>query len=161
MSFATLADAWRNRPARERWLLAAPLAALAIAATYIGAIEPLRASAQAMRVALPALEARRDVVRAQTQELRAATTAPRANRLDLALIQAALERHRLKDAQPVLEASGESRVRLALARAPFFAIWPLLQQLQTEHGIRIVSLRVDRIDSGFARVDAMLAAGDR
>ena len=161
MMFETLADAWRNRPARERWMLAAPFFALAVAVLYIGVIEPLRLSTERLRAGLPALEARRDLVRAQTQEMRAMPATARPLRIDVATLQAALERNRLKDAGAVVEAAGDNRVRLALARAPFFSIWPLLQGLQNEHGVRIVSLRVDRLDASFARVDATLAAGER
>jgi type II secretory pathway component PulM len=161
MSFESVADAWRNRPARERWVLATPFIALGIAALYIGVVEPLQKSAQAMRARLPALEARLELVRAQTLELRGMPSTARAHRLDLATVQAALERNRLKEPGTLLEAAGENRARLALPRAPFFAIWPLFQGLQNEHGIRIVALRIDRIDGGFVRVDAALAAGDR
>jgi type II secretory pathway component PulM len=161
MSIAANADAWRNRPAHERWLIAAPFAALGIVVLYIGVLEPIRDSRRALSSALPALEARRDAVRAQVQELRGQPATARPAKLDLALVQAALERHRLKDAQTVLEAAGENRARLALGKAPFFAVWPLFQSLQTDHGIRIVSLRIDRLDAGHARVDATLAASER
>lgn len=164
MNFRALIDSWRNRRLRERWLIGAPIVALIVVVLYVGLIEPLRASSQKLRSGLPALEARREIVRAQTRESAArppATTTPSKATLDPALIQAALERHRLKASSPTVEAVGTDRARLALARVPFFAIWPFFQTLQNDQGLRVVSLRVDRLDASTARVEATIAAGDR
>ena len=101
---------------------------------------------------------------AQVQELRSQQARPAkagVAAVDGAAVHAALARHRLAESQPVVETKGENRTRLHLPRAPFFAIWPLFQTLQTENGIRIVSLRIDKLDASNARVEAMLAAGDR
>jgi hypothetical protein len=37
----------------------------------------------------------------------------------------------------------------------------LLQTLQNDHGARVVVLRLDRLDARTARVEAVLAAGER
>jgi type II secretory pathway component PulM len=160
--FERMTDAWRNAGNARRLVFGLPATALIVAAVYIGVIEPLDASSANLRALLPSLEARRDVVRAQAQELRSQAVRPAASAaLDAVTVQAALARHRLADMQPVVESKGDNRIRLNLPRAPFFAIWPLFQTLQNDHGVRIVSLRVDRLDAANARVEAMLAAGDR
>jgi type II secretory pathway component PulM len=154
-------DAWRSRPARERWLIGLPAVALLVVVLYIALWEPLRGSIVRLRTTLPELEARRELVRAQAAELRVKPEAAAAPVLDAALVQALIERRQLKGALPALEAAGESRFRLAFARVPFHAIWPLLQDLQIDKGIRIVSLRVDRLDGGNVRLEAVLGAGER
>lgn len=156
---ATMA-AWRNRPARERWLIGLPAVLLLGAALYIGVWEPLHGSIVRLRGALPALEARRDVIRAQAAELRAPSAAA-APAFSTATVLAALERRQLKGALPSLEAADGGRARLAFAKVPFHAVWPLLQDLQADRGIRIVSLRVDRLDGGNVRLEAVLGAGER
>jgi len=162
-SFERVSDAWRNADTPRRMLLGIPAAALLVVVVYVGLVEPLEAASRNMRASLPSLEARRDIIRAQTQELRGqpARPATAAAAIDIASIQAALARHRLADLQPVVETKADNRTRLHLPRAPFFAIWPLFQTLQNDQGIRIVSLRVDRLDAVNARVEALLAAGDR
>ncbi|MEP7083525.1 MAG: type II secretion system protein GspM [Betaproteobacteria bacterium] len=154
-------DRWRNRPPREQWLIGVPVLALTAMLLYVGAWEPLQASLRRLRTALPELEARRESVRAQAAELRSQPATASAPALNAALVRAAIERRQLSGATPTLDAAGENRARLAFARIPFHALWPLLQDLQTDRGIRIVSLRVDRLDSANVRVDALLGAGDR
>ena len=154
-------DAWRSRPARERWLIGVPAAALFAVVVYIGVWEPLQASTVHLRAAVPELEARRETIRAQAAELRAQPAAAGAAAFNPALVQAAIERRQLRSAQPSLDPSGENRARLAFARVPFHAIWPLLQDLQADRGIRIVSLRMDRLDGGNVRLEAVLGTGER
>jgi len=151
-------DAWRNRPARERWLIGLPAAALAAVVLYIAAWEPLHGSTLRLRGRLPELQARLETVRAQAAELRAPPGAS-VPALDIAAVHAALERRQLKGALPVVEPAGGNRARLAFARVPFHAVWPLLQDLQTGRGLRIVSLRTDRLDDGNVRLEAVLGAG--
>lgn len=152
-------DAWRNRPARERWLIGLPAVALLVVVLYIAVWEPLHGSIVRLRATLPDLEARRELIRAQTAELRAQSAAAVAPVFNAALVQSAIERRQLKGALPSLEPAGENRFRLAFARVPFYAIWPLLQDLQMDKGIRIVSLRADRLDGGNVRLEAVLGAG--
>lgn len=154
-------DGWRNRPPREQWLIGLPAAALLAAILYLAAWEPLHASLLRLRAALPELEAQREMIRAQAAELRARPAPAAAPAFNAASVQSAIERRQLKSAAPTLEAAGENRTRLAFARVPFHALWPLLQDLQADRGIRIVSLRVDRLDAANVRVDAVLGAGDR
>ena len=154
---ASKLDAWRNRPARERWLIGAPVVALAIVGLYLGVIEPMRDASMRMRAGLPALESRRSTIAAQTAELKSAPSTP-ARALNIVAIQSLLARFGLSALNPALEPAGDNRARLALQRAPFFALWPFFQALQAEHGVRIVSLRIDRLDASQARVEAVLAA---
>ena len=154
-------DAWRSRPAQERWLLGVPAAALLAVVLYIAVWEPLDGAIVRLRNELPELEARRELIRAQATELHSQASVPAAPVVNVALVQAAIERHRLKAALSSLEAAGQNRLRLAFSRVPFHAIWPLLQDLQTVNGIRIASLRVDRLDGGNVRLEAVLGAGDR
>jgi type II secretory pathway component PulM len=156
-----LVDAWRNRRASERWLLGAPVVALLVVGLQLGVVEPLQASAARLRAQLPALEAQRDRVRAQVQEFRAPAPPPRRATLDRAIIEAALERHGLKGIPVAIDAQSGGRMRVALPNAPFFAIWPLLQTLQNDHGARVVTLRLDRLDASNARVETVLATGER
>jgi type II secretory pathway component PulM len=154
-------DSWRSRPARERWLIGLPSAALLAVVLYIGIWEPLHGSIAHLRSVLPEREARRELIRGETAELRAQPAAPAASAANAASVQAAIERRQLQGALPALEPAGENRSRLSFARVPFHALWPLLQDLQLDKGIRIVSLRVDRPDGGNVRVDAILGTGER
>jgi type II secretory pathway component PulM len=152
-------DAWRSRPARERWLIGLPAVALLAVVLYIAVWEPLHDSILRLASTLPELEARRELIRAQAAELRAQPAAAAVPVLNAALVQALIERRQLKGALPALEPAGENHFRLAFARVPFHAIWPLLQDLQMDRGIRIVSLRVDRLDGGNVRLEAVLGSG--
>jgi type II secretory pathway component PulM len=154
-------DAWRSRPVREQWLLGLPAVALLAVVVYIALWEPLQGSILRLRAALPELQARRDLIRAQAAELRAPPGGAATPAFNIAQVQAAIEHSRLQGALPALEPAGENRVRLAFARVPFHAIWPLLQDLQMDRGIRIVSLRADRLDGGNVRLEAVLGAGER
>lgn len=156
-----LVDSWRSRPVREQWLIGLPAVALLAAVLYIALWEPLHGSILRLRATLPEQEARRELVRAQAAELRALPRSAALPALNLALVQSAIEHRQLKGAQPALEAAGENRARLAFARVPFHAVWPLLQDLQTDRGIRLVSLRVDRLDGANVRLEAVLGAGER
>lgn len=158
---AAAIDAWRNRPARERWLIGVPAAALLAAVLYVAGWELLHGSIVRLRAALPELEARQEVIRAQTAELRGQPAAAAVPALDAATIHGVLEGRQLKGALPALEPAGDNRLRLAFARVPFHAAWPLLQELQMNKGIRIVSLRMDRLDGGNVRLESVLGAGDR
>lgn len=168
MRFAALIDNWRNRPAHERWLIALPALALSGAIAWLGVVEPLAGMTTRLERALPGVEARQARIRAQVADVRAhpvasgAVVARSGNPAAIiAVAQSAIDRHRLRGATPVLERADDSRVRLAFARVPFHAVWPLLQDLQAQSGIRVVALRIDRIDASLARVDATLATGER
>ena len=168
MRLAAVIDHWRNRPAHERWLLGVPVLALIGAIAWLGIVEPLSGIAARLERALPGVEARQARIRAQVADVRAhpvasgAVVARSGNPAAIITVaQAAIERHRLRSAMPVIERADDARVRLAFARVPFHSVWPLLQDLQAQSGIRVVALRIDRIDASLARVDATLATGER
>jgi type II secretory pathway component PulM len=167
MRIAALLDHWRNRPRHERWLIGAPVAALAAAIAYLGVIEPLAQARQRLERALPAIGAREARIRAQVADVRANPVAgsnavARTGNAQAVVTatQAAIERHRLRTASPTVDRADDARVRVAFARVPFHAVWPLFQDLQSQLGIRVVALRIDRIDSTLARVEATLASGE-
>lgn len=159
MSLRARYDEWRSRPLPERWMISLPIAALVAAALYIGVWEPLVVSIGRLRAALPELVAQKDAIRAQADELRSASAPSVAPSLRTTMISASLERRELAGAGTI-EPVGENRARLAFAHVPFHSLWPLLQDLQNEQGLRIVSLRMDRLDAGNVRVEAVLAAGE-
>jgi type II secretory pathway component PulM len=142
-------DAWRNRPGRERWLIGLPLVALVIVALYIGVIEPMRDASRAMRASLLALESRRATVNSQAAELRGGGSA-NPKPLSLPAIQSLLFRFQLSALNPTVDSAGANRARLSIARVPFFAIWPMLEALQSEQAVRLL-LRIDWLDSATAR----------
>ena len=168
MRLAALTDHWRNRPAHERWLIGVPTLALIGAIAWLGIIEPLSGITARLVRALPGIEANQARIRAQAADVRAhpvasgAVVARSGNPSAIITVaQAAIERHRLRGAMPVLERADDARVRLAFARVPFHSVWPLLQDLQAQSGIRVVALRIDRIDASLVRVDATLVTGER
>ncbi len=161
MSLRSIGDDWRNRPARERWMIGAPVVALLAVGLYLGAWEPLDASARRLRASLPELALQRDAILSQAEALRSPGAGTPAPALRTTAIAAALERRQLGGARFTIEPSGTNRARLAAARVPFHAVWPLLQDLQNEQGLRVVSLRIDRVDASFVRVEATLGAGER
>ena len=89
-------DAWRNRSAGERWLLAVPTIVLVVVALYVGVLEPVRDASARLRTRLPALEANREAVRAQAAEMGALATTTARRTLDPAAIQSLLDRHQLR-----------------------------------------------------------------
>lgn len=168
MQFASVIDHWRNRPPHERWLIGLPTLALAATIAWLGIIEPMSAITTRLERALPGIEADQARIRAQAADVRAhpvasgAVVALSGNvSAIINVAQSAIDRHRLRSATPVLERADDARVRLAFARVPFHSVWPLLQDLQAQSGIRVVALRIDRIDASLARVDVTLATGER
>ena len=158
---------WRNRPARERWLIGVPVVALAGVVLYVAVLEPLAQSTARLSRILPELEARNQLIKAQTGEVRAqpvaaqvAAVKPANAAAIIPLVQSATERQQLRGASPAIERADDNRVRVVVARAPFHAMWPLLQDLQKQSGIRVVAMRVDRIDAGHARFEATVSAAD-
>jgi type II secretory pathway component PulM len=114
MSAQAAISAWRNRPARERWLIGLPAVLLVGVVLYIAVWEPLHGSI----ARLPALETRRAVIHAQAAELRAPSGAA-APAFSAATVQAALDRRQLAGALPPLEGADAGRARLAFAKVPF------------------------------------------
>ena len=168
MRLAPLIDHWRNRPPHERWLIGVPTLALVGVIAWLGIIEPLASITTRLERALPGIEAYQARIRAQAADVRAHPVASGAvvARADTAsaimtVVQAAIDRHQLRTASPVLERADDNRVRFALARVPFHSVWPLLQDLQAKSGIRVVALHIDRIDASLARVEATLGTGER
>lgn len=161
LSRAAILDAWRDRRAGERWLIAIPVIALIVIGLEVGVVEPLQAATARIRASLPLLEAQRERIRAETQEFRSRPAQPLQRALERAHVEAALERHGLKGIAATIEAVAGGRLRVALPSAPFFAVWPVLQTLQTEQGARVVTLRIDRLDASNARIEAVLATAGR
>jgi type II secretory pathway component PulM len=155
----SLADAWRNRRPLERWMMLAPAAALVVVALELGVVEPLGAASARMRAALPAKIAERDAVQAQAAELRAMPPSSARRTLSRPAIEDALAKSGIDATQATLESAGDDRLRLAIARAPFHALVPLLATLQQQLGVRAVTLRIDRLDAAHARLEATLASG--
>ena len=166
MTGRDLLDHWRNRPARERWLIGAPVLALVAVLFYVGLLEPLAESTSRLSRTLPDIEARHRRIKAETSEARAQPSAaaqvqrPTSASAAIVAVQAAIDRQQLRDASPAIERPDETRVRLAFARIAFHSIWPLLEDLQKRSGIRVISLRVDRIDPANARFEATLTGAE-
>lgn len=167
MTLAAIIDGWRNRPPLERWLIGMPVVALVAAVLYLGVIEPLARATDRLERELPDIALRHARVRTQAADVRAHPVAPagavaRAGNAPamVTAAQAAIDRHQLRGAAPAIERADDARVRIAFARVPFHAVWPLFQDLQSQSGIRVVTLRIDRIDASIARVEAVLASGD-
>jgi len=156
-----LADSWRNRRPYERWLIGLPVAALLVAALQIGIVEPLQQASARLRASLPGLDARRDRIKAEIASLAAPAQSAQLPALDRAALDAALARHGVQGAGATIDTTTDGRVRLALPNAPFFALWPLLQTLQSGHGARVAALRVDRLDATNARVEVVFAPAGR
>jgi type II secretory pathway component PulM len=154
----SLVDAWRNRRPFERWMILAPAVALVVVVLEIGVVEPLSAASARMRAALPTKIAQRDLVDAQAREVRSTTGASAPRALDRTAIEPTLTKFGIPAGQASVEAAGNDRLRLAIARAPFHALVPLLATLQQQHGVRAVALRIDRLDASDARLEATLAA---
>lgn len=167
MTLSTLIDGWRNRPAHERWLIGAPVVALVVAVAYLGIIEPLSRAHSRLERSLPALEMREMRIRSQAADVRAhpvsgSSAVARSGNAQavIGVAQGAIERHRLRSASPTVERADDTRVRIAFARVPFHAVWPFFEELQSRFGVRVIALRIDRIDASLARVEATVVSGE-
>lgn len=151
-----LEQAWRERTPRERRIIAAGAALLAAAFAYGWLWLPVARERDRLAAEVPQM-------RSQLQQLR--SDAAEIERLRAGLKSAPADLKAVLEARPgpkasALAAEGGGRVRATFAkvRADDWLAW--IGALQTEHGIRIETARVEPLDEpNMVKVTAVLAAG--
>lgn len=159
----SLIQFWRTRAPRERLVLAGGSALLVLALGFSYAWLPMQREVAQLRQALPQLRVQARQLQQDAQEVARLKVQPAVTReagsLALAVEQSALAtglRERIESITP----QDAGHVRVVLPQVAFDAWIGWLGELQTSHGVRVDSARIEATDAaGMARVDAVLAGG--
>lgn len=154
---------WRSRAPRERLILGGGSALLVLALGFAYAWLPKQRDAAQLRQALPQLRAQAQQLQQDAQEVARLKAQPavtqEAGSLVRAVEQGALTsglRERIESITP----QDASHVRVVLPQVTFDAWTSWLGELQTSHGIRVESARIEATDeAGMVSVDAVLTGG--
>ncbi len=159
----SLVQFWRSRAPRERLILAGGSALLALALLYAYAWLPIQRELAQLRQALPQLrlQARQlaqdanEAARLQQQPAPSQAGAPLADIVAQTALASGL-RERIESITP----QGAGQVRVILPQVAFDDWITLLGGLQTSHGVRLDSTRIQASDAaGMVSVEAVLATG--
>jgi len=140
---ARLLEWWGARAPRERAVLAAAAAALALASLWAYVWIPLAADRARLADALPRLRAAaRELARdaAEVERLRAAVRARGAVTAPAGAIEETLKGAGLGDGYAGVAALGDGRVQVSLRAVPFDALVRALAQLTEAHGLAVESI---------------------
>lgn len=159
----TLIQFWRTRAPRERLVLAGGSALLALALGVAYGWLPMQREVAQLRMALPQLRDQARQLQQDAQEVGHLKTQPAVMRetdnLALTIEQRAIAsglRERIESITP----QGVGQVRVVMPRVAFDDWIGWLGELQTSHGVRVESARIDATDdAGMISVDALLAGG--
>lgn len=159
----SLIQFWRTRVPRERFVLAGGSALLVLALGFAYAWLPMQRDVVQLRQALPQLRVQARQLQQDAQEVARLKAQPAVTReagsLALAVEQRALAtglRERIESITP----QDAGHVRVLLPQVAFDAWIAWLGELQTSHGVRVDSARIDATDdSGMVSVDAVLVGG--
>lgn len=159
----TLIQFWRTRAPRERLVLAGGSALLALALGVAYGWLPMQREVAQLRMALPQLRDQARQLQQDAQEVGRLKTQPAVMRetdnLALTIEQRAIAsglRERIESITP----QGVGQVRVVMPRVAFDDWIGWLAELQTSHGVRVESARIDATDdAGMISVDALLAGG--
>jgi type II secretory pathway component PulM len=160
-TIASLLTVWRESSARERTAVLAA-SGLALAAALYGFLwDPGLAARKSLAVSLPQLRAQLEDMRRQRTEVAALrkelAAAPR--QADLAtLLRASAAQSPFGSALERIDALPDGKVRVQAASVPFGAWLSWIESLQRQHGIRVVTSRINALEQpGLVRVDASFA----
>jgi general secretion pathway protein M len=154
---------WRSRAPRERLILGGGSALLVLALGYAYAWLPMQRDVAQLRQALPQLRVQAQQLQQDAQEVTRLKAQPAvtqaAGSLVSAVEQGALAsglRERIESITP----QDASHVRVVLPQVTFDEWVGWLGELQTSHGVRVESARIEATDdAGMVSVDAVLAGG--
>jgi general secretion pathway protein M len=154
---------WRTRAPRERLVLGGGSALLVLALGVAYAWLPMQRGAAQLRQALPKLRVQVQQLQQDAQEVARLKAQPAVMRdqgsLALAVEQRALAAG-LRERIESITLQDAGHVRVVLPQVAFDAWIGWLGELQTSHGVRVESARVEASgDAGMVSVDAVLAGG--
>jgi general secretion pathway protein M len=138
-----LRELWNAREPRERMVIAAGLAALALALIWAYVWDPIVADRGRLVGAMPRLRAQAalmDVQAAEVERLRAAARARGAAPGPAAAIAEAAKAAGLGDVASGATALNDGRVQVTLGPLPFDALMRLLAHLAAAHGYAVESI---------------------
>lgn len=154
---------WRARAPRERVVLAAGAALLALALGYAYAWLPMQRELVQLRETLPHLRAQAEQIQRDAEEvarLRARPAASQRGGSVTAVVEQRAAASGLREHIATLAAQDDGRVRVVLPRIGFDAWLAWIGELQAAHGVRVESARIESSgEAGMVRIEAVLAGG--
>jgi general secretion pathway protein M len=160
MSGDSLKLAWQLRTRRERAILAAGAALVAVAALYAFLWQPGMAAIRSLSEQLPRLHAQLEEMQALRSELAALRdgAAPDRPAASPALLQATLEADPLVKTAVRIQWRGASRLSLEAAAIDFDRWIDLVTRLQRELGVRVEQCAIAALPQpGMVKMEAVLA----
>jgi len=160
---AQLVQFWRARAPRERFVLVAGAALLALALGYAYAWLPMQRELVQLRDTLPQLHMQAAQMQRDAEEvarLRAHPAVSRQGGSIATVVEQRAAASGLREHIATLAAQDDGRVRVVLPRIGFDAWLAWIGELQAAHGVRVESARIESSgEAGMVRVDAVLAGG--
>lgn len=154
---------WRARAPRERFVLAAGAALLALALGYAYAWLPMQRELAQLRGTLPHLRAQAEQIQRDAEEvarLRARPAASQRGGSVATVVEQRAAASGLREHIATLAAQDDGRVRVVLPRVGFDAWLAWIGELQAAHGVRVESARIESSgEAGMVRIEAVLAGG--
>jgi general secretion pathway protein M len=155
---------WRTRMPRERFALAGGAALLALFLLFAYGWLPMQREVAQLRQTLPQLRDQARQLQQNAQEVARLKIQPAVTRQAGSLGQVVEQRAiagGLRDRIESITPQGAGKVRVVLPRVVFDEWLGWLNELQTGHGVRVESARIEATDdAGRVRVDVLLAGGD-
>ncbi len=159
----TLVQFWRSRAPRERLILAGGSALLALALIYAYAWLPIQREVVQLRQALPQLRVQARQLAQDAEEVGRLKKQPPPSQVGEPLADVVAQRALASGLRERIESitlQGAGQVRVILPRVAFDDWVTLLGGLQTDHGVRVDSIRIQAGDeAGMVSVEAVLGAG--
>ncbi len=158
-----LVQTWRARSPRERFVLAAGAAFLALALGYAYAWLPVQRDLAQLRGALPQLRVQAEQVQRDAEAVARLRARPAAT-LHGGSVTAVVEQRAvaagLREHIATLVPQDAGRVRVTLPRVGFDAWLAWIGDLQAAHGVRVESAHIESNgEAGMVRIEAVLAGG--
>jgi len=154
---------WRARAPRERLVLVGGSALLVLALGYAYIWLPMQRDLAQLRQALPQLRVQARQLQQDAQEVGRLKVRPAVIQESASLVLAVEQRAIASGVRERIESitsQDAGHVRVVLPRVAFDDWIGWLGELQTGHGVRVESARIEAADAaGMVRVEAVLAGG--
>lgn len=154
---------WSARAPRERLVLGGGAALLALALGFAYGWLPMQREVSQLRQTLPQLRDQARQLQQDAQEVGRLKAQPAAVREAGSLLQVVEQRALaggLRERIASIAPQGVGQVRVVLPRVGFDEWLGWLGELQTRHGVRVESARIEAADDpGWVSVDVLLKAG--
>ncbi|HSD54642.1 MAG TPA: type II secretion system protein M [Burkholderiales bacterium] len=160
-----LREWWRERNARERWLIGSGVAVLVVSALWAYVWAPIASERARLIASLPALRVQAQQMGQQAAEVERLRTAARSRTQSEApqrAIEEAMKAGGFAEGFAGVAALGGGRFQVNLGVVPFDALLRVVAQLAETHGLAVETMALKSTDEpGRVRVESLVLQGAR